>query len=429
MCSTVNAQRTGAKRAGRLRQDGQNSRSSQPFWLMPEKPKHLEISRQIRAEIAEGHYGPSGRLPSEQQLVKRFGVSRPTVARAMRDLEAEGLIHRRSGSGTYIRANPHPSSSTMLLGLLIPGLGSTEIFEVICGELASLARVYEYNLLWGGSSHPREDTDASLEHAEALCKQFVERKVNGVFFAPYELMPERDLANRRLAELLRDGGVPVVLLDRDLQSFPSRSDFDLVGIDNIAGGYLLAEHLIKLGCRHIRFLARPLSAPTVEARIVGVRDALVRHHLDPDPGWVCIGDPADLKFVRSLVAGQEIDAFICANDYTAAVLLRSLETSGIHVPEDVRVVGFDDVKYATLVSVPLTTIHQPCRDIAAIALRVMLERIAEPMLPPRRVDLMGRLVVRESCGAYLPRAASSRPKPAVTLAPSPSGISRARRRR
>jgi LacI family transcriptional regulator len=73
------------------------------------------------------------------------------------------------------------------------------------------------------------------------------------------------------------------------------------------------------------------------------------------------------------------------------------------VPRDVRVVGFDDVKYATLLGVTLTTIHQPCRDIAITAFRAMLERIAEPTLPARSMLLSPRLVVRESCGAYLPR--------------------------
>jgi DNA-binding LacI/PurR family transcriptional regulator len=214
-------------------------------------------------------------------------------------------------------------------------------------------------------------------------------------------VPKQHEANRHLAEMLRQAGISVVLLDRDLQSFPNRSDFDLVGIDNVAGGFLLAEHLLKLGCKRIRFVARPLSAPTVDARIAGAREALVRRRLESTPDWVRLGDPADLKFARSLTAGKQADAFICANDHTAAVLLRSLESIGVRVPRDARVVGFDDVKYATLLSVPLTTIHQPCRDIAVIAFRAMLQRIAEPTLPARSVALTPTLVVRESCGAYL----------------------------
>ncbi len=370
---------------------------------MAESPKHRDISRQLRADIAAGRYAVGERLPSEPQLVKQFGVSRPTVGRAMLDLQNEGLIERRAGSGTYVKGNApgQAASSTRQMGLLIPGLDTTEIFQLICGELASLARVHDYSLLWGGSTHPRQDTDASLEHADELCQQFIERRVSGVFFAPYELLPGQEEANRRLAVSLRQAGIPVLLLDRDLMPFPNRSDFDLVGLDNMAGGYLLAEHLIKLGCRRLRFVARPRSAPTVDARIAGVREALVRQRLDVEPGWLHIGDPGDTKFVRKLTAGKQADAFICANDDTAAILMRALEAGGLKVPRDVRVVGFDDAKYATLVSPPLTTIHQPCRDIAVIAFRAMLERIAEPTLPARSLALTPRLVVRESCGAYL----------------------------
>lgn len=367
--------------------------------------KHLEISRQLRADILAGRYGVDQKLPSETQLVNRFKVSRPTVARALRDLQSEGLIERRAGSGTYLSSPTKANPAGNLIGLLIPGLGTTEIFEVICGELASLARVKEYNLLWGGSTNHREKSDDSLEHALEVCQQFVDRQVMGVFFAPFELLPEQHKVNWQMADSLRKAGIPVILLDRDLEPFPKRSNFDLVCIDNFAGGHLVAEHLLKLGCRHIRFVARQFSAPTVDARVAGVREALLRHHFDPEPGWVCLGDPSDLKFVRSLVAGKQADAFVCANDYTAAVLIRSLESINVRVPRDVRVVGFDDVKYATLVSVPLTTVHQPCRDIAMLAFRAMLERIAEPSLPPHTFTITPSLVVRESCGAYMPHAA------------------------
>jgi LacI family transcriptional regulator len=373
--------------------------------LMSTKSKHSEISRHLETEIASGKYGDGSRLPSEVQLVKQFKVSRPTVARAFRDLEAKELIERRAGSGTYVR-NTSPRSGrpgTRTLGLLVPGLATTEIFQIICGEIASLARVQDYGLLWGGSTNPREDMDASLTHAEELCRQFIERKISGVFFAPAELEPGQEPANRHLAESLREAGIPVVLIDRDMHDFPRRSEFDLVGLDNMTSGHMVAEHLIKLGCKRFYFVARPLSAATVNARIAGVREALARHRIEPDPGWIRTGDPADMKFVRALTAGKQADAFICANDFTAATLLRSMQSIGIRAPKDFRVVGFDDVKYATLVSPPLTTVHQPCRDIAVIAFRTMLERLAEPSLPARSIYLTPHLVVRESCGAYLPR--------------------------
>src|SRR5580698_1234208 len=288
------------------------------------KSKHSQISSQLEMEISAGKYSAGARLPSEIQLVNQFGVSRPTVARALRDLELKGLIERRAGSGTFVSSNQQRLNSTRVLGLLVPGLSSTEIFHIICGEIASLARVHEYGLFWGGSTNPRQDADASLKHAEEVCKQFIERKISGVFFAPAELQAQQEAANIRIAESLRESGIPVVLIDRDFTNFPKRSDFDLVGIDNFSGGYTIAEHLIKMGCQRILFVCRPLSASTVNARIAGVREALTQNHLEIAPNWVKEGDPTDTKFIRSLVAGRLADAIICANDETAAMLIRTM---------------------------------------------------------------------------------------------------------
>lgn len=360
-----------------------------------------DIARQLREEIASGRYGVEGRMPSEAQLVRRFGVSRPTVARALGILATEGLLERRAGSGTFAKQGSQTGVSSKLLGLLIPSLGNTEIFQIIGGEIASLARMHDYGLVWGGSESLVPDASNSLKQAEQLCRQFIERRVSGVFFAPYELLKEKEEANRSLAVMLREAGIPVILLDRDMLPFPSRSDFDLVGINNLTGGYLLGEHLLKLGCKRIHFVARPLSAPTVDARIAGVREALSRWNIPTDPGWLHIGDFEDKNFVRRMTGPSRPDAFVCANDHTAALLLGALRKSNIRVPEDVRVVGFDDVKFATLVSPALTTIQQPCREIAMRAFRAMLDRLADATLPACHMSLSPRLVIRDSCGAYL----------------------------
>ena len=368
--------------------------------------KYLEIARQLREELVGGRYGAEGRMPSESQLVRRYKVSRPTVARALRVLSDEGFVERRAGSGTYAKAGEAGTArpaSARLFALLTPDLGNTEIFQLIGGEIASLARVHNYSLVWGGSAQPRPDPDLSLRHAEELCHHFIDRRVSGVFFAPYELVSEKEEANRKLAEMLREAGVPVVLLDRDVTPFPSRSDFDLVSLDNVAAGYLAAEHLLKLGCRRIYFVARPRSAPTVDARIAGMHEALRRWRIEPAPNWIQIGDMDDRKFTRSLATAPRPDAFICANDHTAALLLRALQQANLRVPQQVRVVGFDDVKFATLVSPPLTTIQQPCRELALTAFRAMLDRQAEPTLPARHITIRPRLIIRDSCGAYAPQ--------------------------
>ncbi|MES2571958.1 MAG: GntR family transcriptional regulator, partial [Verrucomicrobiota bacterium] len=211
--------------------------------------KHQAITSQLATEILAGKYRPTGRLPSEVQLVKRFGVSRPTIGQALRTLQSQGLIERRSGSGTYVSAGRRGAVSSSLsslpqLGMIVPNLRPTEIFAPILGELASLARGNDFDFWPGVIASPLSEARMTVEEAEALCERFIDRGVRSVFFVPFEHQADREDANRRITERLRQGGIQVVLIDRDLGAFPNRSACDLVGIDNFAGGYLLAEHLI-----------------------------------------------------------------------------------------------------------------------------------------------------------------------------------------
>lgn len=368
--------------------------------------KHREISRQLATEIAAGKFGASGRLPSEAQLVKRFDVSRPTVGRALRDLQEQGLIERRAGSGTYVKESVKSSAQAASktgfkqLGLILTSHGKPEIFESICGELSSLARVHDYGLWWGGTARPKTEVDSRVEEVEELCEQFIQKGVAGVFFVPFEHRPYNQDVNNRITARLQQEGIPVVLIDRDIGAFPARSTLDLVGLDNFAGGYFLAEHLIKLGAKNLGYVTLPYSATPADARIAGARSAMIAHGLNVPRDFVQTGDPSDVRFVRKVIAGNRLDAIMCTTDLVAAMLLQSLSRLNIQVPRDLRVVGFDDVRIASLLSVPLTTMHQPCRDIAHMAFYTMLQRMGDPTLPPREVRLSPRLVVRHSCGAY-----------------------------
>lgn len=363
--------------------------------------RHEEIQRELKSEILAGKYDTAHRLPSEAQLVKRFGVSRPTVARALQDLKAAGILERRAGSGTYLCKDREPIPKVRQLGMIVPGLGEIEIFDVICGELASLARVNDLGMHWGGSTRPRAEVRMGTNEAMELCERYIDTGVSGVFLAPFEHTTDNEAANRNITERLSHAGIPVVLLDRDICPFPQRSEFDLVGIDNFAGGYLLADHLIKLGATRLTFVTRPLSATTVHARMAGASAAMRAHGIAVTRDFLQAGDCADVPFARKLIASKQLDAVICTNDQTAAQLLQALARLDIKTPQDLRVVGFDDVRFATLLSVPLTTIQQPCRDIALTAFNAMCERLVNPTLPPRSLLLTPRLIVRESCGAYL----------------------------
>ena len=355
--------------------------------------KYRQILEKLQDDICSGHYKPGGRLPSESELVRRFGASRMTVFRAMRELQTLGLINRRVGSGTFVSSNSH--SGSHIFGLLIPELGQTEIFEAICKGMMEAQEAMHHSLLWGNSVSKEQDKEKA---AEQLCEHYISRKVSGVFFAPVEYSTSRFQSNNRIVAALDRARIPVVLLDRCLEPYPRRSKYDLVGIDNRRAGYLATEHLIRAGAKRIAFFARPNSAPTVDARIAGYREALQSQPGKPARDMVSIGDTSDTKLIRSILRRDRPDAFVCANDLTAGDLMHTLISLGRRIPSDIRIVGIDDVKYARLLPVPLTTLHQPCRDLGRMALAVMLDRIANPDLPPRDVLLRCELIVRKSCG-------------------------------
>ena len=356
-------------------------------------PKHERVRQSLAEGIASGRYEPGQRLPSESELVKTFGASRPTVNRALRELQLAGIIERRAGSGSYVRVDPAARGYTF--GLLIPELGRTEIFEPICRGMAQAQHNGPHVLLWGSSL----GDSADVEHqASQACRQLVGKKVSGVFFAPLELTPQKDAINHKIATVFDKAEIPLVLLDRDLVPYPARSRYDLVGIDNRRAGYTITAHLLRCGCRRVMFVGRPGSAPTVDARIAGYREALGEASGNLRSS-VCRIDPQDKEQVKSALAKSRPDGIVCANDFTAAHLMKTLTELGVNVPGKVRLAGIDDVKYASLLSVPLTTLHQPCADMGAIAVSTMLERLRNPKLPARDILLDFRLVIRESCGA------------------------------
>ena len=355
--------------------------------------RYRDILEKIQEDIRSGRYTPGQRLPSESELVRRYGASRMTVFRAMHELQTMGLIVRRVGSGSFVAQNS--ISKSHVFGLLIPELGQTEIFEVICKGMMESQDAARHSLLWGNSASKENEKE---EVAEQLCQHYISQKVSGVFFAPVEFSSGRFRANHKIVEALDKARIPVVLLDRCLEPYPGRSRYDLVGIDNRRTAYKAAEHLLTAGAKRIAFLARPNSAPTVDARIAGFREAIQALAPTAIRDMVNLGDASDQKFVRAVLKKDRPDAFLCANDFTAGNLMHTLMSMGVRIPEDIRIVGIDDVKYAALLPVPLSTQRQPCRDIGRIALAVMLDRIGNPDLPARDVLLGCQMVIRQSCG-------------------------------
>src|SRR5215212_6325014 len=281
-------------------------------------PKYQQVYAALRRDIQGGRLKRGDRLPSEAELGRTFGASRITVGRAVRELQVAGLVERRAGSGTYVRT---PATSAALsFGLLIPDLGETEIFEPICQGMMGSPLARAHALLWGSLEG---DETSKSDRAWRLCQQYIDRRVAGVFFAPLELTTDKDDINARIADALDAARIPVVLLDRTVLPYPRRGHHDLVGIDNRRAGYVMTEHLLRLGSRRIVFIALPNAAATVEAREAGYREALYAAGAAIDRTLVHRLDAEDAAAVRAAMDASRPDAIVCANDRTAAGVMHS----------------------------------------------------------------------------------------------------------
>ena len=351
--------------------------------------KGQQIYEVLREQIESGEFRPGELLPTDMELSAQFETSRPTVAKSIQRLVDEGFLLRKAGLGTYLKKDESKGGTVReySFGLLIPSLGETEIFEPICGQIAQLADQYHFNLLWGGGAISQSKSQA----VEQLAQKYIAQKVDGVFFNPLELNPEAEQANRKIMELFEDAEIPVVLLDSDVSRAPKTTQHDLVGINNLEAGFTMGQYLVSRGAQKIAFYTRPYAASTVYLRWMGLHEAVQGHASAEN---VCV-ESEDAQKLQHLVK-QGFDAIVASNDAMAAELLKILSQLKVEIPGQMKLSGFDDVKYAELLKVPLTTYQQPCRDIGRAAVETMISRLKSPDLAPRRVLLLGELKPRNS---------------------------------
>ena len=354
--------------------------------------KTAQLFRKLKDEIQTGQYAKSRAFPSEVALSRRFGVSRSLMTNVVRELEREGLVLRRQGSGTFVIN--HPSSRRV--GLIVPGVAVTDFFKPVVSEINRLAREAGYELRFGEVwSDVREERIAQVRE---LAAEFIKGGFAGVIYEPLA-GPVGDEINPHILELFDRKKIPVVLLDCDIVPFPDRSRYDVVGVNDLEAGARIAKHLMSIGAKRIHFLICELCPTTFANRLAGAEAALkLAGAKMPKGGNVLYAEADDLKSLKRYLKRQKrrLDAFICSNDAIAAVFKQTLEKAGLRVPEDVMLTGFADLPVAALMSPPLTTVRQNREQMARAAFRRLLERIANPSLPPCDIFLPAPLVVRES---------------------------------
>lgn len=356
--------------------------------------KYSVIAKTIEGEIRSGKFA-GGRVPSEAQLVRRFKVGRKTVQRAMLELQHRGIVVRQHGRGTFLSNSAR--SMTGLLGLLIPDASSTAIFQSFAREIARCGQKAGYTFLFGEAAEG--DADSVSGQTLRFAKEFVSRRVEGVIFRPIVYEQCADV-NEEVVRMFRDAGIPVVLIDSDIAPSPRSSAFDIVGVNNITAGRRIAEHLISIGRKRIAFLENIspyVMSYNLRNRMFGLAGGIITSGGE----WskrnvltVSADDEAGLR--RKFRGAFRPDAIVCGNDMVALNLVKTLMKIGKRVPEDVAVVGFDDVDSARMATPSLTTIRQPAARIAEQAFFALRTRINDPLSGRREILLDAPLVVRGS---------------------------------
>ncbi|MDR7515479.1 MAG: substrate-binding domain-containing protein, partial [Armatimonadota bacterium] len=223
-----------------------------------------------------------------------------------------------------------------------------------------------------------------------------------------------------LAGLLA-AGIPVVQVDRRVRGLAT----DAVVVDNRAGVFAAVEHLVRLGHRRIALIGGPGRLYTGRERTRAFRDALRRLGLPLVESWLLEGtfkvDSGYRLAARLFESSPRPTAVFVANNLMTIGALLWFKQAGVRIPDDIAVVGFDDMDWAPILTPPLTAVAQPTFDLGKTAATLLLGRLQDPFRPPRLVVLPPRLVVRESCGARLAHVnpTGSRGDPTLSIPPGP----------
>ncbi|MDR2472286.1 MAG: GntR family transcriptional regulator [Tannerella sp.] len=362
---------------------------------MENKTVYKTIYDALKEEIIENNYPVGSMLPTELQMASRFEVSRPTITKVYDKLQDEGFVKKKRGAGTIVLYEHDKTIDRVFtFGLLLPGVGESEIFPIINDQLLKRSESGKFNCLWDGATASSADIRRSL--IVFCCDNYIEKQVDGVFFAPLERVLDADEINHQICRKLQAANIPVILIDRDIVKNPLRSEFDIVCLDNFNAGSVMATHLIDAGCELIYYFYRPDSAFSVLSRLSGIRDTVLNKGLKFGEKNIICADPSDLKVVRQMKIIPGKTGVICANDSTAAVLMSTLDEAELKISTDLLICGFDDMKYSNHLKHALTSFRQPCTTIADMSIDLMFRRLSGNPKIPVTASLRGELNAKES---------------------------------
>lgn len=228
-----------------------------------------------------------------------------------------------------------------------------------------------------------------LKHLKMLCDYMVD----GIFLSMAANSTEKEV--EETINFLENNKIPYCLIDRDM--------FDIgkykISVDHLQGAYLATEHLIKLGHKKIGCITGPLILDDARQRLAGYKQALKDNGIKIDENLIFEGD---YSFEKGKIGcddllAKNITAIFAANDFSAMGALASIKEHNLIVPRDISIVGYDDIAFASLLEVPLTTVRQPIDAIGQKATEVINHLVnSEENIDSKIIILEPKLIVRSS---------------------------------
>lgn len=338
-------------------------------------PAYIRIERALREKIEKGEFKIGDRLPSEEKLASEFKVSRMTLRRALSLLVSEGYLYPTPGRGTFItspedenierakRRQEEMKKMNKGVGILVPCI-TFSIFSGIVRGAEDTLREKNYHVILG-------NYDGNPKKEREYMETFVERGVSGFIISPNYYSKENTYY-----DILKKKGIPFVFTDITIDGIEA----DLVSTDNEKGGYIGTKHLISLGCKKIAFISGYLSLYSSEGRFKGYRKALKEGNIKFRKELVIDGDTSEefgYEAAKLLFSKNDIDGIFSGNEPITVGILKFIKELNIKVPEEVKIVSFDEPRLTSDINYPITLIKQPRYEIGKIAAEILIERIKE----------------------------------------------------
>jgi len=357
--------------------------------------KTTVIHAVLREEILGGVWAVGGQLPNEVEMARRFGCSAGTVNKAVALLVHEGLVVRKNRSGTRVISNsltPHPRQAQLdAFAFIYPSDKHESIWRTVSGFQDAARDAGRRILTLTTAADQRRDAE--------LFSRLEEFDVKGAVIYPSLLTPEDYV---HFTQILLKSKVPVVLT----VNFPGLG-FPSVVIDGFHAGYTMTRHLIGRGAKRIGHLSNGAWALHMRDRYLGYCWALEEAGLEEPENGVLLEaamnpnfrDPvAEPKRIAEnfLTRCGKLDAVMCANDFLGIGLTVAARGAGLRVPEDLMVVGIDDLALSATENISLTTYQISFENRGHIAFHLLEDLLAEKPLKCLETRVRGQIVVRGS---------------------------------